>query len=371
MQRRRQDLTDLHIDRIREALKTDMREVSVVVMPDFFHDRLLNIDTDYHTFDKRIKDVLQRKGGSIDGIDHKELTGGNAMNTASALNALGVSVTPIICTDSAGAEIIQYRFRSCMDLSHVKKMPRSSMTTALEFEIGEDRVNVMLRDIGSLADFGPDNLDLEDYNAIEKADCVCVFNWAGTRRQGTELARTVFKHAKNKGKGLTYLDTADPTPNREKIPEFVENVLTKDYLDILSVNENEAFSFASQHDNRIRCKNIEEPNSQAAIQAAKILSLHLRCRIDLHTTKISATFTREKETIVPAFRVPVLRATGAGDAWNAGNILACILKLPDYYRLTIANAVAALYISNEEGKHADKEQLINFLESAKIETEVA
>ena len=68
--------------------------------------------------------------------------------------------------------------------------------------------------MGALADFGPANLDESDYSLIENADYVCLFNWAGTLKFGTELAQAVFERAKRSGKGKTYYDTADPTPKR-------------------------------------------------------------------------------------------------------------------------------------------------------------
>jgi sugar/nucleoside kinase (ribokinase family) len=351
-----------------EALKSDTQEFSVVVMPDFFQDRLLDIGIDYQTFVKRVKRILDQKGGSIDCIKHTELRGGNAINTASTLAALGVRVTPIISTDTMGARLIKYYLHSEIDLSHIKKCPRSSMTTAMEFQSGKGKINVMLRDVGSLEDFGPDNLDSKDYDAIEVADYVCLFNWAGTRHFGTELAESVFRHVKNEGKGCTYLDTADPLPNHDRIPELVKRVLMEKQTDILSVNENEAFCYASQLDRKTFQKSKRKPNSQLAIEAARILSMHLQCRVDLHTAGTSASFSKGGEVIVPSFDVPVLRATGAGDAWHAGNVLGYILRLPADCRLILANAVAAYYISSERGMHPDRQQLSSFLTTAKCRT---
>jgi sugar/nucleoside kinase (ribokinase family) len=89
----------------------------------------------------------------------------------------------------------------------------------------------------------------------------------------------------------------------------------------------------------------------------------------LHTTGFSATFTREGEAIVLAFKIPVLRATGAGDAWNAGNILGDALGLSEGGRLTLANAAAAYYVSSSDGMHPTRKQLTKFLESQKKKTD--
>ena len=74
---------------------------------------------------------------------------------------------------------------------------------ALEFKKQNEKTNVMLRDLGALADFGQANLDESDYALVEDADYVCLFNWAGTLKFGTELAQVVFDRAKRIGKGKT------------------------------------------------------------------------------------------------------------------------------------------------------------------------
>ena len=132
-----------------------------------------------------------------------------------------------------------------MDLSHVKTCGKASITTALEFRGINEKINVMLRDLGSLADFGPSELNESDYELIENADYVCLFNWAGTLKYGTALAQAVFERAKLEGRSKTYYDTADPNPNAQVIPYFMDKVLKTSKVDILSVNENEAITYAS------------------------------------------------------------------------------------------------------------------------------
>jgi len=347
-------------------LKSQLKEVSVVVMPDFFLDRFISLDYDIKAFSKIIGDVVRRKGGSVDGIEQAEFRGGNAINTASALAALDVKVTPIVCTSKLGLHLIKFYLKSSrVNLSRIKIFEKLSITTAMELKTENGKANVMLRDVGALADFGPRHLNDEDFEEIENADYVCVFNWAGTKRFGTKLAETVFRHVKVKGKGKTYYDTADPTPNKEKIPELVKNVLQSRFLDVLSVNENEAVCYASQLSGKIKEFRESLRFDELAKESARILASHLSARIDLHTTSFSATFTKKDETVVPAFQVPILRATGAGDAWNAGNILGDAYGLPDDCRLLLANAVAAYYISNQKGLHPTRKELIKFCEKLK------
>ncbi len=332
-------------------------------MPDFFLDRLINLDWSVRAFSENLENVARRKGGSLDGVRQAELRGGNAVNTASALAALDWNVTPIVCTDNLGKQLINLILRSNrINLSHVKISEQPSLTTAIELKTTKGKANVMLRDVGALADFGPQNLDGKDFEAIEKADYVCVFNWAGTKRFGTKLAQTVFHHVKKRGIGKTYYDTADPTSNSKKIPELVKSVLQGKQLDVLSVNENEAIWFAKQLNERV--EKLEETLrfEELARESAKILATCLTARVDLHATTFSATFTRNSETVIPAFKVPVLRVTGAGDAWNAGNILGDACELPDGCRLMLANAVASYYISSPHGTHPNRKQLAKFCE---------
>lgn len=346
---------------LQEFLKSEFKEVNVVVMPDFFLDRLITLNYDVKIFSEMLTDVVKRKGGSIDGIGQTELRGGNAINTTSALAALNVNVTPIVCADKLGLQLIRlYLEPRKVDLSHIKIFNETSITTALEFKAEGEKVNVMLRNVGALAHFSPNHLNERDFEAIENADYVCVFNWAGTRRFGTELAEIVFRRVKKRGKGRTYYDTADPTPNKEEIPKLMEKVLQSKYIDILSVNESEAICYASQLSGRIEKLREKLKLDELAMESARTLASYLSARVDLHTTSFSATFTKKGLTVVPSFRVPVLRATGAGDAWNAGNILGDAHKLSDGCRLTLANMVAAYYISNPNGAHPTRKQLVKF-----------
>lgn len=359
-------MSDDFLEETERFLKSEAKELNAVVMPDFFLDRLISLNFNEKDFCKNLKNVIKKKGGSLDEVKQADIKGGNAVNTASALAALGANVTPIICTNDLGAQLLRLHLKSPkLELFHIKILDEPSITTALEFKARSGKINVMLRDVGSLANFGPNNLDNADFEAIGNADYVCVFNWAGTKRFGTKLAEVVFSHVKRNGKGKTYLDTADMAPNAERIPELVKRVLKSRYVDILSVNENEAICYASMLSDEVKELKKRLGFEELAREAARILAARLSARVDLHTTSFSATFTGNRETVVPAFRVPVLRATGAGDAWNAGNILADANKLSNECRLTLANAVAAYYISSPHGTHPTRKQLAEFCRKTK------
>jgi sugar/nucleoside kinase (ribokinase family) len=352
-------------DELLTFLKEAPKKLDAVVMPDFFLDRLINLNCDASRFFSMVADVAGRKGGSIDGVAQTDIRGGNAVNTASALAALGVKATPIVCTDKLGLQQIEFFLKQYgVDTSHIKLSAKASLTTALELKTKNGKANVMLRDLGSLVDFSPSNLTDDDYKLIEDADYVCLFNWAGTRKFGTELSQSVFQRTKAKGNGKTYYDTADPTPNRDKIPDLMEKVLKTQQVDILSVNENEAISYAALLNNEISEYRGKLRFDELAMESARVLAKHLQARIDLHTTSFSATFTTKSEVVVPAFKVKALRVTGAGDAWNAGNILGDGNALPDECRLALANVVAACYLADPEGKHPTRQKLVKFIENS-------
>jgi sugar/nucleoside kinase (ribokinase family) len=346
-------------------LKNPSAELTAVVMPDFFQDRLINLDCSTQDFSSAIGALVKRKGGSIDGIVQKDLRGGNAINVASALAALGAKVTPIVCTSKLGLEQIRFHLKQYkVNTSHVKICADASVTTALEFKTQNGKANVMLRELGSLADFSPTDLTESEYELMEEADYLCLFNWAGTRKYGTQLAEAVFSRAKRRSKCKIFYDTADPTPNRNKIPELIEKVLKSSCLDILSVNENEAVTYASFLDEEINEKKSNLRLDELAMESARILAKHLSARIDLHTTTFSTTLTKKQVVVVPAFKVNALRATGAGDAWDAGNIIGDGNNLPDECRLALANAVSAFYLANPKAEHPNRRSLIKFVEKA-------
>lgn len=348
-------------DLLRCLKRTEPREFKVVVMPDFFIDRFVTYRGSAEQLYEAIVKVAERRGGSIHGIKQMELRGGNAANTAAALAALGVRVYPIITTDLMGFQLLQYYLGPFgVNLFHVKLDGEVALTTAFELVHDKERTNIMMGDLGSLPNFGPKDLAEKDFELLQEADYVCVFNWASTRRWGTELAEKVFRYVKEEGKGKTYYDSGDPTPNNKNIQKLLRKVIKTRLVDILSINENEAFQYASRLDARVKRLKSGLNHYEMAKECARVLAKHLSARVDLHTTAFAGSFTRENEVVLPAFSVSGLRSTGAGDSWNAGNIYGDSLKIPDSCRLTLANAVAAYYVSSSTAEHPTLPKLIEF-----------
>jgi len=348
-------------DLLRCLKRAKPRRFNVSVMPDFFIDRLITYSGEVEQFSKTIAEVAGRFGGNIHGVKQMELRGGNAANTAAALAVLGAKVFPIIKTSPLGLHLLKFHLEPFgVDLSHVKADGEVALTTAFEMTHKGEKVNVMMGDLGSLPNYGPKDLTEEDFQLLREVDYVCVFNWASLRRWGTELAESVFHHVKEKGKAKTYYDTGDPSPNKNDIPKLVKKVLSGKIVDIFGVNENEAFVYASQLNPKIKSLRKKLEHHDVAKECAKTLAKHISARVDLHTSAFAGSFTKDNEVIVPAFNVSALRSTGAGDAWNAGNIFGDALGLPDSCRLTLANAVAAYYVSSPTAEHPTFPKLMEF-----------
>jgi len=347
-------------DLLRNLQRAKPRRFKVVVMPDFFVDRFVAFPGDARLFARKIEEVVSHFGGNIHDVKQMELRGGNAANTASALAKLGATVFPIIKTGQLGLHLLEYYLKPLgIDLSHVKVEGETALTTALEFKSKDGKVNVMMGDLGSLPSFNHEDLDEADWRLLKEVDYACVFNWAPLK-SGTELAETVFSYVKTEGRAKTYYDTGDPSPKKRNISGLVKAVLSSENLDVLSVNENEALQYAILVGSDAKSLRKKGSHHDVAKECARILARHISARVDLHTGAFAGSFRSDDEVIVPAFYVAALRSTGAGDAWNAGNILGDALRLPDSCRLTLANAVAAFYVSSPSAEHPSLSELVDF-----------
>ncbi|MCS7366123.1 MAG: PfkB family carbohydrate kinase [archaeon GB-1867-035] len=323
----------------------------VTAMPDFFIDHFIIYPNSINQLIEDLKSVAKRKGGNIFKGRQFLLRGGCAANFAAALGRLGVKTTLIAETNQLGFAILKF-FSENVDLSKVKVGDSQALTTALEVKLDNEKVNIMFSHPGPGRNFGPEKLTNEDYEVILNSDFVAIFSW-NMNNKGTQLIDNVFSRVKESGKGKTYLDIGDPTSKKQELKILINKILKKDLVDAFGVNENELKQI---------CEALNIKQSKQDLQTLlRKLSSEVNFRIDLHTTSFSATATNGKITITPTFKVKVLRTTGAGDAWNAGNIYGWGIKLNDKERLITANALAAYYISNKKPIHPNINQLKSFL----------
>ncbi len=322
---------------LKEKLQGANPEFKVVVMPDFYLDYVLSYPGKLEDMTNAFLSVANRGGGNLVGWKHVAGRGGNASNLVAQLSAFGCQSTPIIETDSFGKAILEH-FLHDVDLSHVKTSGKMSRTVSFEAQHQGRRVNIMVSDPGSHADFGPEKLTSEDKDVIREADFVCLVNWSQNLK-GTELAEAVFSLAKNKGKAVTFFDPGDPTVRAGAIDGLNQKVLTAGLVDVLSVNENELLQLTAHV--------VDDPGGASEenplFRAASVFSM-LAVRVDLHTPEFSATFVDGQRERVPCSKFEPVKVTGAGDMWNAADIFAQGIGLEHRERLVFANATAAAYL---------------------------
>jgi ribokinase len=328
------------------SLKEKLAEKStfkVVALPDFFLDYILAFPGKLDEMTGRLAEVAAKGGGNLLGMTHIVGRGGNATNFSAQLAKLGVKVIPVIETDEFGKTALA-QFLKDVDLSHVRSTGSLSRTLAFEAEHSGKRVNIMASDPGSLSSFGPEKLTPKDEDLICDADFVGVFNW-NQNQKGTELAEQVFQTAKDNGKAVTFFDPGDPSSRKEAIQGLNDQVLLKGLVDVLSVNENELTQLAATINEETEEFKGEETNP--LYQAASVFSM-LGTRVDLHTNSFSATFIDgQRERALCSEKAP-MKVTGAGDVWNAADIIGQAIELTHKQRLVFANAAAASYIKKPD-----------------------
>lgn len=326
-------------------------EYHVVTLPDFFLDHFVKVPAWRETL-PRWEAVHARGGGNVPTPGQHFQPGGNAANTALALARLGLRTHLVARTSPFGKAYLEQSLAPHgVDMRHVKGDGHLSITTAIEFQ-DERPSNLMLSDPGSLANYGPEEMDANDWTLVEAADLVLVANWSQNRR-GTALVDAVARAARKSGT-WTMVDTGDPSARVADLPELEARVLALAELDVYALNENELRQLAG----RAVAPGEEEREAARALHRQRQGGT-----LDLHTARFAATWGPQGEAWVPTFRVDPIRVTGAGDSWNAGNILGHLAGLPPAERLLLANAVAGLYVSGKEGLAPTLSDVVRFVDS--------
>ncbi|MGI0080482.1 MAG: hypothetical protein ACRECH_12765, partial [Nitrososphaerales archaeon] len=223
---------------IEQSLKRLADTGQVSVMPDYFMDRFVRV----RTLDE-LTEAIKRKtaeggGGSIRGINQSEVKGGNAVNLAFSLGKFGANVNLIAIADSLPARTLLAIFEQMHNVNVDIVKGRAGFTVALEFLEAGKHVNVMVSDVGDLADFDGSSISDLSWKRIEASKFVCVVNWAANGK-GSELCERVFSRSKNNG-ARTFFDPADLSGMAESIYKMKRMIFDKGLVDSMSINENEA-----------------------------------------------------------------------------------------------------------------------------------
>lgn len=334
------------------AGREPLAQARVTILPDLYVDHLVPL-ADRAEMEAGIDRLIEQGGGNlVTGRQRIEL-GGNAANTAVALASLGVPTTLITRTDDLGLHLFEAATQGLpVGAQHLGTAGSPSTTVALE--VAEPSVNVMLSDPGPLASLGPGDLAPSAWRSIEEADAVAVTNWAQTLEHGTELFQAVAKRAHDAG-ASTFLDTGDPAHRPEDGRDLLADLEDEPHLSAWGLNEHEARWFASGLLD-------QAPGTLEVETATRTLADHAGCRIDVHTDAQALTVDEEGLVASPTFDIQPAQRTGAGDAWNAGNLAAGLIGLGSRDRLALANAVAALTVTGPAPGPPSLEGVAGFLE---------
>ena len=343
-----------------EKLKQIKVDDKILVLPDFFLDRIININSTDDLF-KMINSKARIGGGSIRGINTCDIKGGNAVNVAYCLAKLGLSVNLITIADDIGKSILHTVFEKFGNAVQLEiKNGKHGYTTSFEFHYNQESIaNVMLSDVGDNRNFGPEKIDQQsDLDIINSAKAIVMTNW-GSNLKGTDLAKHLFTSSP---KSFHFLDPADIESRKE---EFRDTLKKLNYeIDALSINENECTSLikACNLDSRFSMDLTDIGNVK---QCVKSLSSEFGLKIDLHT-RIGAAWSDGKDVVfVNSFQTVPKKLTGSGDSWNAADLLGYFAGLEPAERLLFSNAYAALYIGSNEFEPPTIEEAVNFIHANK------
>ena len=131
-------------------------------------------------------------------------------------------------------------------------------------------------------------------------------------------------------------------------------------IDILSINDNECNSLLFELDlnSFSLCNKYNRNNIQLAVQG---LAKKLGIFIDLHTRYGCACSNGDEVFFAYNIKNIVVRnLTGAGDSWDAADIIGHLIELPPQERLLFSNTFAALYISIENRQLLSLEKFFEY-----------
>jgi ribokinase len=331
---------------------------NIVVLPDFFMDRIIKISSKDDLF-RTITSKTASGGGSIRGVNTFDTKGGNAVNVAYCLATMGLSVTLFTVADNIGTSILRTIFSKFGEAVNLQiKNGKHGSTTSFEFhENEESNANVMISDVGDNKNFGPQMIGAQsDLEMIKSAKGIVLTNWASNLK-GTELASYLFT---NSPKAFHFLDPADIESRKEEFRDTLKDLNTT--IDVLSINENECASLlkACNLDSKLSL-NLRDMSDVK--RAVKLLSSEFGLEIDLHT-RIGGAWSDGKDIqFANSFNVVPKKLTGSGDCWDAADIVGYLAHLDANERLLFSNAYASLYVGRSEFEPPTINDAIDFAQN--------
>ncbi len=338
-------------------LQTIFNGIKSTTLADVFIDRIVKVpDLDKLVTDAKAKSAVG--GGSIRGIKQTEIVGGNATNIAYALVKFGSETELFAIGDEFTRRLLDLRFQEFDNIKINMLKGKPGFTIALETDHNNDS-NIMISDVGGIEKFNGIDITTNYLKIIEESDIVIISNWA-SNLDGNQLVNEIFSTAKD---SIKLLDFADLSTSTSRLQELIDNMKNNKIIDMISLNENECQILGKF----LGLKNIsaEYTINEIKTMAADISSI-LGTIIDIHTPIGSCSAANGDVEFVESFPVKPMILTGAGDVWNAINILGLKKELSTINRLNLANAAAASYISEFHNGDFSLLKVENLLESRNI-----
>jgi len=338
-------------------LNTIFNGIKSTTLADVFIDRIVKVPD----LDKLVTDVKAKSavgGGSIRGIKQREIVGGNATNIAYALVKFGSETELFAIGDEFTRRLLDLRFQEFDNIKINMLKGKPGFTVALETNHNNDS-NIMISDVGGIEKFNGIDITTNYLKIIEESDIVIISNWA-SNLNGNQLVNEIFSAAKD---SIKLLDFADLSTSTNRLQELMDNIENNKIIDVISLNENECQILGKF----LGLKNV---SAEYTINEIKTMALDissiLGTIIDIHTPIGSCSASNGDVQFVESFPVKPIILTGAGDVWNAINILGLKKGLSTINRLNLANASAASYISEFHNGDFSLLKVENLLEARNI-----
>ena len=338
-------------------LQTIFNGIKSTTLADVFIDRIVKVPD----LDKLVKDAKAKSavgGGSIRGIKQTEIVGGNATNIAYALVKFGSETELFAIGDEFTRRLLDLRFQEFNNIKINMLKGKPGFTIALETDHNNDS-NIMISDVGGIEKFNGIDITTNYLKIIEESDIVIISNWA-SNLDGNQLVNEIFSAAKG---SIRLLDFADLSTSTSRLQGLMDNMKNNKIIDVISLNENECQILGKFLD--LKKISVEYTINEIKTMAADISSI-LGTIIDIHTPIGSCSASNGDVEFVESFPVKPMILTGAGDVWNAINILGLKKELSTINRLNLANAAAASYISEFHNGDFSLLKVEDLLESRNI-----
>jgi ribokinase len=331
----------------------------IAVMPDFFIDRFIKVESFQDLWKSIARKGRGGGGGSIRGIIQDEVKGGNAVNVAYSLAKFGAKVKLLAISNSLPKLILTSIFSAFPNVELEILPGNSGYTVALEGIEKGRHVNIMLSDTGAVSDFDGTEIPKKYWRAMKECRAVSVLNW-GANKRGTELCKRVFSFAKKelRGKALTFFDPSDPSESLELLPSLKKQVFDTGLVDVMSLNENEARILGKAF---VGFRLWYDYTTTDLFRLGLKLSECCGTRVDIHTRKISLSCMGMDYVVERCARVKQRIVTGAGDVWDAADLIGYLAGISPTLRLAFANAAAGLYVSSTSAEPPELESVLEVL----------